>query len=131
MRSSVVAAILLSFSCGSGYKTRAALVQEHFAVGANWPQAITSVEERLGEHLGWDATCSTNQGSTLVFGRLNQDEYLLDQRPFRDRGSFRRALTGEFGRAQCESAEVVVDMHYVANLQIDAGRITAATYSQK
>src|SRR5512145_350970 len=114
MRPSLVGAIILSFSCGSGYKTRAELIQEHFAVGANWPQAITSVEEKLGDHLGWDATCSTNQESTMAFGRLNENEYLLDQRSFQDRGSFRRALTGEFGRAQCESAEVVVDMHYVA-----------------
>ncbi len=131
MRSRLVAMMIFSAACGSGYATRGELVQKHFGVGANWPQAITSVEETFGEHLGWNATCSTNQGSVMLFGRVGADAYLLDQRPFQERGAFRRALTGEFGRAQCESAEVVVDMHYVAELQIAAGQITVATFSRK
>jgi hypothetical protein len=107
------------------------MTQDHFAIGKNWPEAITSIEEALGDNVSWHASCSTNQGSPLDFGRLSSTEYLLGARVFQDRGAFRQALTGSFARAQCVAAEVTVDEHTVATLQIARGQISQARISQR
>ncbi len=119
-----VAVVCMLGGCGGGYRSKDETAREHFAVGKNWPQAVTSIESSFGDQAVYSVSCKAESGPDFGFARDGVNFFGPSGEPYQDLGSFRRAVLGYFTARRCASATVVIDNRVEVSLRIQAGTIT-------
>ena len=133
----LAAAVALGSGC-AGHGSKEEKLKAQFAVGANWPDAIRTVEQTVGAAQLLMGNCTTDLG-VITFTKLPKGEYLLSY-PTRGAGApgsampqgpeaFAAALGAAFAHSRCSHAELQYDQ-YALSVDISEAAITSMSLSR-